>query len=145
VVWISSNLWQDRDAQEYLAHHRFAGLASRLGNGIQSSCPIFARARPQQEWDFTRVSSWPVGALLLMRVLPQADTLCQAGLLVQPLVGSYSDACKSSLGRRRPFIIGGGALCVCSLFLFGYAHDIAGLFAAKETALVRLSANLDAI
>ena len=28
------------------------------------------------------------------------------GLLIQPLVGAYSDRCKFKLGRRRPFIIG---------------------------------------
>ncbi|GAA5886641.1 hypothetical protein JCM5296_005357 [Sporobolomyces johnsonii] len=52
-----------------------------------------------------------------------------SGLLVQPLVGVVSDSCKSPLGRRRPFIIGGCAMTSVAVLLLGWAKEIAGLFA----------------
>ncbi|MBY0405174.1 MAG: MFS transporter, partial [Cyanobacteria bacterium] len=39
------------------------------------------------------------------------------GVLVQPIVGSMSDQCKSKLGRRRPFLLVGAILTAVSLFL----------------------------
>lgn len=47
-----------------------------------------------------------------------------AGIFVQPTVGAISDRCTSSLGRRRPFLIGGTLFSVLCLFLFAYAEDI---------------------
>ncbi|XP_050365289.1 sucrose transport protein-like [Argentina anserina] len=47
-----------------------------------------------------------------------------SGLLVQPIVGYYSDSCKSRFGRRRPFIAAGAALVAIAVFLIGYAADI---------------------
>ncbi|CAN0892102.1 Sucrose transport protein SUC5 [Linum grandiflorum] len=47
-----------------------------------------------------------------------------SGLIVQPLVGYYSDRCTSRFGRRRPFIASGTALVLVSVFLIGYAADI---------------------
>jgi maltose/moltooligosaccharide transporter len=40
------------------------------------------------------------------------------GMLVQPLVGAWSDACRSPLGRRRPFILVGAVLAALSLAFF---------------------------
>ncbi|XP_004300865.1 PREDICTED: sucrose transport protein SUC2-like [Fragaria vesca subsp. vesca] len=49
-----------------------------------------------------------------------------SGLVVQPIVGYYSDRCKSRFGRRRPFIVAGVALVAIAVFLIGYAADIGG-------------------
>ncbi|EFC50542.1 predicted protein [Naegleria gruberi] len=38
-----------------------------------------------------------------------------SGIIVQPIVGVWSDRCKSSLGRRRPFILVGSIFMVLSL------------------------------
>ncbi|KAJ0791237.1 putative MFS transporter superfamily [Helianthus annuus] len=45
-------------------------------------------------------------------------------LVVQPIVGYYSDRCTSRFGRRRPFIAGGALLVAIIVFLIGYATDI---------------------
>ncbi|KAL6123848.1 hypothetical protein ACLB2K_076365 [Fragaria x ananassa] len=57
---------------------------------------------------------------------PSAVWLCGpiSGLVVQPIVGYYSDRCKSRFGRRRPFIVAGVALVAITVFLIGYAADI---------------------
>ncbi|CAL1412718.1 unnamed protein product [Linum trigynum] len=47
-----------------------------------------------------------------------------SGMIVQPLVGYYSDRCTSRFGRRRPFIAGGTVFILISVFLIGYAADI---------------------
>ncbi|XP_062024777.1 sucrose transport protein-like [Rosa rugosa] len=47
-----------------------------------------------------------------------------SGLLVQPIVGYYSDRSTSRFGRRRPFIAGGAGLVAIAVFLIGYAADI---------------------
>ncbi|MFS7952851.1 putative sucrose/H+ symporter, plant, MFS transporter superfamily [Helianthus anomalus] len=47
-----------------------------------------------------------------------------SGLIVQPVVGYYSDRCTSRFGRRRPFIAGGAMLVAIAVFLIGYAADI---------------------
>lgn len=47
-----------------------------------------------------------------------------SGLLVQPIVGYYSDICTSKWGRRRPFIASGMALIVLAIFLIGFAADL---------------------
>ncbi|KAI9244979.1 major facilitator superfamily domain-containing protein [Phascolomyces articulosus] len=48
-----------------------------------------------------------------------------SGLIVQPLVGAWSDKNESRQGRRRPFIIGGGALVCLSLLCVAYSKQIA--------------------
>lgn len=47
-----------------------------------------------------------------------------SGMIVQPLVGYYSDKCTSRFGRRRPFIAGGALLVIVAVFLIGFAADI---------------------
>lgn len=59
-----------------------------------------------------------------------------SGLIVQPLVGVLSDGCKSSLGRRRPFIIGGCVMTSLSVLMLGWSKEIAGIFASDGTSLV---------
>ncbi|XP_040250258.2 sucrose transport protein SUT5 [Aegilops tauschii subsp. strangulata] len=46
------------------------------------------------------------------------------GLLVQLVVGYYSDRCTVKLGRRRPFLIGECCVICLSLMLMGYAADL---------------------
>ncbi|KAF9977624.1 hypothetical protein BGZ73_005478 [Actinomortierella ambigua] len=48
-----------------------------------------------------------------------------SGLIIQPLVGVFSDSLDWRMGRRRPFIIGGAILTVLSMLLVAYAHEIA--------------------
>ncbi|GAB0489154.1 hypothetical protein MMPV_000370 [Pyropia vietnamensis] len=61
-----------------------------------------------------------------------------SGLLVQPLVGVASDACRSPLGRRRPFLIAGAILTSLSLTLFANADwlgaRLAGVSASAAAA-----------
>ncbi|XP_051123461.1 sucrose transport protein SUC2-like [Andrographis paniculata] len=47
-----------------------------------------------------------------------------SGLIVQPIVGYYSDICASRFGRRRPFIAAGSSLVAVAVFLIGFAADI---------------------
>ncbi|KAH7524924.1 hypothetical protein FEM48_Zijuj06G0170900 [Ziziphus jujuba var. spinosa] len=47
-----------------------------------------------------------------------------SGLLVQPIVGYYSDRCNSRFGRRRPFIAGGATCVIFAVFLIGFAADL---------------------
>nr|ADL63117.1 sucrose transporter 2y [Ipomoea batatas]ADL63121.1 sucrose transporter 2y [Ipomoea batatas] len=47
-----------------------------------------------------------------------------SGMIVQPMVGYYSDNCTSRFGRRRPFIAAGASLVTIAVFLIGFAADI---------------------
>ncbi|KAJ0618687.1 putative sucrose/H+ symporter, plant, MFS transporter superfamily [Helianthus annuus] len=47
-----------------------------------------------------------------------------SGMVVQPVVGYYSDRCTSRFGRRRPFIAAGAFLVGVAVFFIGYAADI---------------------
>ena len=48
-----------------------------------------------------------------------------SGLLIQPILGVLSDACTNSLGRRRPFIIGGILTMIASFLMISYSTSIA--------------------
>lgn len=47
-----------------------------------------------------------------------------SGLIVQPIVGHFSDLCTHPLGRRRPFLLIGAILTSLSLVLFANAHRL---------------------
>ncbi|CAH9083705.1 unnamed protein product [Cuscuta epithymum] len=47
-----------------------------------------------------------------------------SGMIVQPLVGYYSDNCTWRFGRRRPFIASGALLVILAVTLIGFAADI---------------------
>lgn len=47
-----------------------------------------------------------------------------AGVVVQPIVGIWSDSCQVSWGRRRPFLLAGGAVTVISLMCLSWTQDI---------------------
>jgi len=62
-----------------------------------------------------------------------------SGLLAQPLVGVWSDGCKSKFGRRRPFIFGGVVISSLSVCLLGWAKEVAAWFATSGGETVCLS------
>ncbi|CAN1811161.1 Sucrose transport protein SUC2 [Linum perenne] len=47
-----------------------------------------------------------------------------SGILVQPIVGYFSDRSTSRFGRRSPFLLVGTVFIVVAVFLIGYAADI---------------------
>jgi MFS/sugar transport protein len=47
-----------------------------------------------------------------------------SGLIMQPVIGVLSDNCTARLGKRRPFLIGGGLLTTASLLAFSNAQYI---------------------
>lgn len=47
-----------------------------------------------------------------------------SGILVQPIVGIWSDKCRSRLGRRRPFILTGAIFIILSLCFIANCLDI---------------------
>jgi len=47
-----------------------------------------------------------------------------SGMIIQPLVGYYSDRSQSRFGRRRPFIFFGALAVAIAVFLIGYAADL---------------------
>lgn len=47
-----------------------------------------------------------------------------SGLVVQPIVGTLSDACESPLGRRRPFLLLGGGVTVVLQFCYAWAMQL---------------------
>lgn len=78
--------------------------------------------------------------LLLLGIPERAVSLAWlagpiSGLLMQPLVGHFSDNCTSSLGRRRPFLIAGAVFTSGALLLFSNAQAIAGESAAPALAV----------
>lgn len=48
------------------------------------------------------------------------------GVLVQPYIGIRSDNCRISWGKRKPFILGGGAATIVSLLLLAWVREIVG-------------------
>ncbi|KAF8329729.1 uncharacterized protein EI90DRAFT_3155165 [Cantharellus anzutake] len=66
--------------------------------------------------------------------LPKSLTACTflagplSGLLIQPLMGSYADASRSRYGRRRPFMLGGSAICAAAMLLLGFSKPLGSLF-----------------
>ena len=61
-----------------------------------------------------------------------------SGLLIQPLVGAWSDKCSSPIGRRRPFIQVGCLAIICSLMLISCARELASMIRMSEVTLWRL-------
>lgn len=47
-----------------------------------------------------------------------------AGLVVQPIVGVWSDRLRTRMGRRKPFIFGGALLIIFSLLLIAFSIDL---------------------
>jgi solute carrier family 45 protein 1/2/4 len=51
-----------------------------------------------------------------------------SGLFVQPLIGVFADRSRSRLGRRRPFMLAGCAICVGAMMLLGWTREISSFF-----------------
>jgi len=47
-----------------------------------------------------------------------------SGFIVQPVVGVWSDGCRSKWGRRRPFLLAGAIGCVIGMALIGASVDL---------------------
>lgn len=62
------------------------------------------------------------------------------GLLVQPIVGHYSDRLSSRFGRRRPFIAVGALACALGMVMLGFARSLGA--AVFGLWLLTASANL---
>ncbi|KAK6130551.1 hypothetical protein DH2020_035697 [Rehmannia glutinosa] len=60
-----------------------------------------------------------------------------SGLLVQPLVGHFSDRCTSRFGRRRPFILAGALSIVIAVIIIGHASDIGWLLGDRGQKKMR--------
>ena len=54
--------------------------------------------------------------------------------LAQPIVGVFSDACKSTLGRRRPYMIAGCAVAATSMMMLGWSKSLAAIFVSRESS-----------
>ncbi|KAJ7120253.1 major facilitator superfamily domain-containing protein [Mycena epipterygia] len=55
-----------------------------------------------------------------------------SGFLIQPLIGVLADNSTSRWGRRRPYMLGGCALCIASMLLLGYTREFAALFTGRS-------------
>ncbi|KAJ6562324.1 major facilitator superfamily domain-containing protein [Mycena capillaripes] len=51
-----------------------------------------------------------------------------SGFFVQPLIGVLADNSTSRWGRRRPYMLGGCAICAASMLLLGYTREVAAMF-----------------
>ncbi|XP_039171182.1 sucrose transport protein SUC2-like [Eucalyptus grandis] len=60
-----------------------------------------------------------------------------SGLLVQPIVGYFSDRTKNRFGRRRPFIVAGAGFVAVAVFLIGFAADLGHMAGDKIDALMK--------
>lgn len=58
-----------------------------------------------------------------------------SGLIIQPLVGMWSDKSRSKYGRRRPFMVGGSLAVAACYFILGWAKEIAGYFVEDTEAV----------
>lgn len=112
-----------------------------MENGIDSVNAH--KGRPSPYWKIIVVASIAAGvqfgwALQLSLLTPYVQQLgvphmwasfiwlCGpiSGLVVQPVVGFFSDHSTNRLGRRRPFIIAGALLVGASVILIGFAADL---------------------
>ncbi|KAK9235920.1 hypothetical protein V1525DRAFT_408443 [Lipomyces kononenkoae] len=55
-----------------------------------------------------------------------------SGLIMQPVVGVWSDECTSRYGRRRPFMIVGSVIVGLSLMLMAWAREFVDIFVKSE-------------
>lgn len=58
-----------------------------------------------------------------------------SGLIVQPLIGVFSDHTHSRFGRRRPYIFLGILVAFFAMYLFGFTRNFADIFARSGTTL----------
>ncbi|CAK9233773.1 unnamed protein product [Sphagnum troendelagicum] len=59
-----------------------------------------------------------------------------SGMLVQPIVGHYSDRFPGKWGRRRPFIVIGATLVVVAVLIIGFSADLGFLLGDSNSSIV---------
>ncbi|WWD19321.1 hypothetical protein CI109_103779 [Kwoniella shandongensis] len=62
-----------------------------------------------------------------------------SGLIVQPLIGIFADRSRSPLGRRRPFMLIGCAICVSAMMLLGWTREISSLIGGGKGLAIALA------
>ncbi|KAH7328703.1 major facilitator superfamily domain-containing protein [Stachybotrys elegans] len=62
-----------------------------------------------------------------------------SGLVVQPIVGVWSDESTSRWGRRRPLMVIGSAIVAISLLILGFTRDIVDLVIGDENMAKRVT------
>ncbi|KAK8854544.1 hypothetical protein IAR55_003283 [Kwoniella newhampshirensis] len=62
-----------------------------------------------------------------------------SGLVVQPLIGIFADRSRSPLGRRRPFMLIGCAICVSAMMLLGWTREISSLVGGGKGLAIALA------
>ncbi|KAL0249353.1 hypothetical protein GEMRC1_004585 [Eukaryota sp. GEM-RC1] len=65
-----------------------------------------------------------------------------SGFIVNPIMGALSDKCRSKMGRRRPFVIGGSLLTSFSLLLVGCTYPFIKYFGNSTVALITILTGL---
>ncbi|KAF9199483.1 hypothetical protein BGZ49_010379 [Haplosporangium sp. Z 27] len=56
-----------------------------------------------------------------------------SGLMIQPVVGVFSDTLDWKMGRRRPFILIGASLTAISMYMIAFAREIAVLIVGENS------------
>lgn len=83
---------------------------------------------------------FPRASTTIHRHLPSCLTPCHtgplSGLIVQPVVGVLSDRCRSTLGRRRPFIIAGTIASSFAILLLGWSKEVASILTLTGSSAV---------
>ena len=62
-----------------------------------------------------------------------------SGLIVQPLIGAFADRSRSRLGRRRPFMLAGCAICVVAMMLLGWTREVSGFLGQGSGLAIALA------
>ncbi|WWD02106.1 hypothetical protein V865_000144 [Kwoniella europaea PYCC6329] len=62
-----------------------------------------------------------------------------SGLIVQPLIGIFADRSRSPLGRRRPFMLAGCAICVFAMMMLGWTREISSLINGGKWLAIALA------
>lgn len=95
---------------------------------LKASAPAFAFAGVQASWAVQiGHSTAHLRKLGLSNELVGLAWLAGpvTGLIVQPIVGRWSDRCTSRFGRRKPFMLGGALGMAIGLILFSNSANIA--------------------
>lgn len=102
------------DAFAFCSSDCLDGVLTMRGSSMPGSSPLRICRNTQVELGFGTPYLLSLGVpKALISIVWLAGPL--SGLLVQPIVGSYSDNATFKLGRRRPFVIGESMKCPSSI------------------------------
>ncbi|EIN14438.1 hypothetical protein PUNSTDRAFT_117932 [Punctularia strigosozonata HHB-11173 SS5] len=62
-----------------------------------------------------------------------------SGLIVQPLIGVLADNSKSSMGRRRPYMLSAAAIVASGMLLLGFTREVSTLFTSSDLLTIWLA------